>query len=33
MLTRARSVTLTDDDSERAAPAFESAADLAEALR
>ncbi len=33
MLARARSVTLTQDESERAAPAFDNAADLAAALR
>jgi hypothetical protein len=33
MLARARSVTLTEDQSERAAPAFDNAADLAAALR
>lgn len=33
MLARARSVTLTKDESERAAPAFDNAADLAAALR
>lgn len=33
MLTRARSVTLTEDESERAASAFGNAADLAAALR
>lgn len=33
MLTRAKSVTLTEDESERAAAAFDNAADLAAALR
>lgn len=33
MLARAQSVTLTEDESERAAPAFDNAAELAAALR
>jgi hypothetical protein len=33
MLARARSVVLTDDETDRAAPAFDNAADLAVALR
>ncbi|GIJ13174.1 hypothetical protein Van01_63880 [Micromonospora andamanensis] len=33
MLTRAQAVTLTQDESEGAAPAFDNAADLAAALR
>ncbi|MEU7848505.1 VOC family protein [Micromonospora parva] len=33
LLARARSVTLTDDESERAAPAFDNASELATALR
>jgi hypothetical protein len=33
MLARARSVTLTGDESDRAAPAFDNAAEIAEALR
>jgi hypothetical protein len=33
MLARARSVTLTEDESERAAPAFDNATELAAALR
>jgi hypothetical protein len=33
MLARAQAVTLTEDEAERAAPAFDNAADLAAALR
>jgi hypothetical protein len=33
MLARAQSVTLTEEESERAAPAFDNAAELAAALR